>query len=302
MIVTTNSEESTFKRCERLHYYRYKMLRGSPGKATALRDGASLHEWLEDFWLDRQDRRLPENPGLSALCKGYAARYSGNNFRVIGIEKQLMFSVTNEIQRALKLDGLIEDLAGKLWVLEHKSSSQDTSSGSEYWQALRLDTQVSSYILACRIAGYPVEGVLYDVLNKPRLKQMSATPEADRKYTKAKKDQPSRLYAGQREEDETDAEFEQRCLEDIAADPDKYYHREYVKRTDEELMEAANELSIWSERAVDNLQRTLLPVKNTAGCMKYNRLCDYFAVCSKAVSIESYPLLDRRHQELEGVE
>jgi hypothetical protein len=307
MITITNSELSTFKRCERLHYYRYVMLRALARSAQALTDGTSVHGWLEDFWKDLQDRRLPENPALRALCKGYAARYAGHTFQVLGVEKQLSFTVAHygddTIQNALKLDGLVRDAEGKLWVLEHKTSSQDTSAGSEYWQALRLDTQVSSYILACRIAGYPVEGVLYDVLNKSRLKQMKATPEADRKYTKPTKKEPvSRLYAGQREEDETDLEFEQRCLEDIAADPDKYYQRQYIKRTDEELIESAGELSEWALKAVENSRRVTLPVRNTSGCMKFNRLCDYFPVCSKAVSIESYPVLDRKHQELEGIE
>lgn len=298
MITITNSELSTIKRCERNHYYRYVMLRTVAGRAQALADGTAVHEWLEDFWLPGNGQRIPSSPGLRALCKGYQARYLNDNYETLAVEKELTFTINENIRIALKLDGLIRDADGKLWVLEHKTSSQDTSAGSQYWQALRIDTQISTYVLACHVNGIEVEGVLYDVLDKPRLKQLQATPEADRKYTKAKKDQPSRLYAGQRDTDETDGEFEARVIADIAEDPDKYYRREFIRVSDEQITEAAGELREWALRAVMNAGRVNLPVRNSAGCMKWGRLCDYFPVCSKATQIESYPVLDRKHQEL----
>lgn len=314
MFTTTNSEMSTLKRCERLHFYRYVMLRGQLGeKPKALTDGNDGHEWLEDWWLQKEDTRHPKDPKIRAMCHGYDARYSsvtvdGNDtgqpeFKILGIEQVLSFTISDGIRVALKLDGLIQTPDGKNWVLEHKTSGVDTTPGSDYWTALRLDSQISTYILACKVNGIDVEGVLYDVLNKPALKQLQATPIAARKYTKATAKAPSRLYAGQREEDETEEEFYLRCLEAISAEPERYYRREFVRRSDQELTEAAIEIKEWARRARQNKDsyegaRFNLPVRNSTGCSRYGRLCEYFGACSGAQQIESYPLLTLRHQEL----
>lgn len=312
MFTTTNSEMSTIKRCERLHFYRYVMLRGALGeKPKALTDGNDGHEWLEDWWLEKEDTRQTKDPKIRAMCHGYDARYSVTyadgtdagqpQFEVLGIEQVLSFTISENIRVALKLDGLVRTRAdGKLWVLEHKTSGVDTTPGADYWTALRLDSQISTYILACKVNGIDVEGVLYDVLNKPALKPLQATPVELRKYTKAKKDEPSRLYANQRDADETEEEFYIRCLEAITAEPERYYRREFVRRTDEELNESALEIQQWASRALDNTKGSSLhlPVRNSTGCMRYGRLCEYFGACSGAQQIESYPLLQLRHQEL----
>jgi hypothetical protein len=303
MFTTTNSEMSTVKRCERLHFYRYGLLRGSlSAKSHHLTDGNDVHEWLEDWWLQRAHHRTPVKPALRAMCHGYDCRYSDqcDQYEVLGVEKELSFSVSDGVRVALKLDGLIRRRSDStIWVLEHKTSGVDTSPGSDYWTALRLDSQISTYVLACKVNGIDVEGVLYDVLNKPAIKPLLATPEDQRKYTKpTKKDPVSRLYANQRDADETDEEFFVRCLEAIAEDPERYYKREWIRRTDADLKEAANEVMTWSSRVQVNLSRTYLPVRNSTGCQRYGRICDYFGACSGAQQIESYPKLEKRHSEL----
>lgn len=82
-----------------------------------------------------------------------------------------------------KLDVLVRERAtGRVLVIEHKTSSEDVSPGSAYWQRLRLDGQVSLY----HLADERIEGVIYDVLAKPGEKPLKATPEASRKWVKEK--------------------------------------------------------------------------------------------------------------------
>ena len=100
----------------------------------------------------------------------------------------------------------------KKTIVEHKSTSEDITMGSAYWNKVALvDSQVTSYLLASRIMGWGEVEVLYDVLLKSTMKRQFATPLEKRQYTKATKTQPSRLHADQREVDETEDEFEIEC-------------------------------------------------------------------------------------------
>lgn len=75
---------------------------------------------------------------------------------------------------------------GSCLIVEHKTSSSDVEEGSSYWKRLRLDAQVSTYMVGARALGFEPVGVLYDVIRKPRFKPMKATPVEARAYTKMK--------------------------------------------------------------------------------------------------------------------
>jgi hypothetical protein len=64
---------------------------------------------------------------------------------------------------------------GRLKVREHKTTSDSIDPTSDYWSRLRLDNQISFYVLAARMAGYDVDGVDYDVLHKPQIKPAMLT-------------------------------------------------------------------------------------------------------------------------------
>jgi hypothetical protein len=133
-----------------------------------------------------------------------------------------------------KIDAIVRDQAGHVLLLEHKTSSEDLGPGSNYWLRLRIDSQVSVYYAGGKALGYDVEGVLYDVLAKPQLRPLKATPLESQKKTK-----DGKLYANQRELDETPDEYELRVLKHIAENPDRYFHRGMVVRLEQEAREAA---------------------------------------------------------------
>jgi len=82
------------------------------------------------------------------------------------------------------LDKLIRQSDGTLAVMEHKSTSSDLSPKSDYWNHLKLDTQISLYVYAIQrlqddgiLTAHkimpddpPITDVLYDVWRKPQIK------------------------------------------------------------------------------------------------------------------------------------
>lgn len=76
-------------------------------------------------------------------------------------------------------------LSPGVWVVEHKTANADIGPGTTYWKRLVLDGQVSTYLPGTRALGHAdVRGVLYDVIRKPTIRPLKATPPEQREYTK----------------------------------------------------------------------------------------------------------------------
>lgn len=161
-----------------------------------------------------------------------------------------------------------------LYVVEHKTSSEDISLGSTYWKRLTLDPQISLYIEGARHLGYDVKGVLYDVLRKPA----------------------HRLSKG-----ETDSDFEKRVINAIAEDNTKYYQQGVVVRLASDRNEAA--CDVWnSATALRDSKRLNVWPRNPDACIQWSRTCDYFPVCTGESDIEDsfrYRIESSAHTELD---
>src|SRR5690606_32440122 len=129
-----------------------------------------------------------------------------------------------------KIDKIVRLPDGRTAIMEHKTTSDSIASDSDYWARLRLDSQISLYVLAARELGYDVQTVLYDVVRKPRHERYRATPPELRKY---KKD--GTLYANQRERDETPQEFGQRVYQAMYTEFDSYFARQEIPRLESDL-------------------------------------------------------------------
>lgn len=179
-------------------------------------------------------------------------------------------------------------------VVEHKTTSSDITPGSTYWRKLTLDTQVSQYLGSTE----GVEGMLYDVIRKPGIKPFKATPEADRKYTKA-----GTLYAAQRERDETPEEYAVRLRADISEGPNKYYARGIIVRLPSERIEAARDTWLVAGSIRESMRLDAWP-RNPGSCDAYGRTCDYWAVCAGETTIEDatrFRTAETPHEELPGL-
>jgi PD-(D/E)XK nuclease superfamily len=181
------------------------------------------------------------------------------------------------------------------FVVEHKTTSEDIAPGSTYWRRLTIDAQIDVYFDGAASLGHACEGVLYDVIRKPQLRPQLATPLERREYRK-----DGRLYANQRETDESVEDYERRCFEAITSEPDRYYRRATIVRLESERVEAKTDT--WQTAlAIRDAKHLKIWPRNPDSCVQWSRTCDYFDVCTSVYSIDD-PLLFKRseieHEEL----
>jgi hypothetical protein len=139
-----------------------------------------------------------------------------------------------------------------------------------------------------------VQGVVYEVQEWPSFDPHRATPTDKRKYTKAKACkahrpepdptcadcEPSRLYATQRETDETPAEFGARVLAWAQEQP-RLHHR-YVPILAARLAEYEQD-----KAQIDALILSGASYRNPGACAPRGRVCDYLAICTNP-DLDSY--------------
>jgi len=303
----------------REHHHAYRLGYRSLGEAEALRFGSLFHRGLEAWWLaygheeplaaaiDAMGPHAQDEYDLvraGVLMQGYDARWADEELDVLAVERQfaapLINPATGAASRTYEVAGKVDALVrlrsdGRVYIVEHKTTSEDIGLGSQYWERLQLDSQVSIYFAGARSLGYDPAGCLYDVISKPRQAPLRATPEESRKYTKR-----GDLYANQRAEDETPDEYRQRLVELVAASPERFYQRGLVVRLEEEERDAAFD-SWQTARAIREAELAQRYPRNPDICMRYGRLCSYFPVCTGKASLEDPTLfvrVENVHQEL----
>lgn len=307
--VITNSERSCFRRCQREHHYAYGLGYRALEDAEALRFGSLWHLGLEQWWLGRGLEAAIaaatagavdpyEAAKLRVLLRGYDARWSQPEPGVLGVELEfrapLINPGTGAASRTFEHGGKMDVLLADSFA-EHKTTSEEIGLGSSYWRRLMLDPQVSTYYAGARAHGVDPQRCIYDVVRKPQLRPLKATPEESRKYTK-----DGRLYAAQRDRDETAEEYELRLAEDICGNPDKYYQRGEVVRLEAEEREA--QLDAWQlARAMRDGELAGSYPRNPDSCLRYGRTCAYFDVCTGTASLDDeqrFERVDNVHPEL----
>jgi hypothetical protein len=329
--LVTTSEMRAFRACARAWHFGYGLRRRPLVARDVLRFGTLVHVGLEAWWAwhrdDQTQRCCPHHTPLaaaaeaidsgpvdlfdhakaSALLTGYDARWCDDTMQVLGVEVEFRAPLRNPDTGAAsktyelggKLDAIVRISSGPyegVWVVEHKTTSEDITPGSDYWKRLRLDAQISIYMVGARALGYEPRGVLYDVIRKPGVQPLRATPVESRRYTKQ-----GALYAAQRDRDETPAEYKQRVLADIGEQPDRYYQRGFVVRTEDDERDAA--FDAWATASLmREAQRAERFPRNVDGCVRFGSACSYFAVCCGEASIDDdarYRTAARKHEELE---
>lgn len=294
----TSSSLATARSCLRRYQYAYELGYRPLATAEALRFGTGFHGLLEARLEAIKDETpvpeiaQPENADpyewrkAAAMFAGYCARWESDaaDYEVIAVEVPFeTWMTTPDGHRSTKwkvsgkLDGLLrERRTGRHLLLEHKTSSEDIRPGTDYWVRLRLDAQVSIYYQGAAALGFQVDACLYDVIGKPGLKPLKATPPESRKYTKEGK-----LYANQRDADETPEDYEARLMQEIAAAPERYYQRAEVVRLEAEI--AAAHHDTWE---MSRLLSSGHHPRNPRACLEWGRTCSYIGPCTGAGSLD----------------
>ena len=217
-----NSRMKAFRACQRLHRYSYT-LGYRPARANAaLAFGTGEHAGMGAYLLARKSGHadptaaafaaLPQladpfaQVRLEELLGLWCAYWDGEALEVLAVEATFRLPLLNPDSgypsRTFALKGTLDALVrlgdGRVAILEHKTTSEDPGAGGAYRTRLALDSQVSQYFEGAAALGYPADVCVYDVLVKPALKPLRATPAESRKYTKQ-----GTLYYTQRESDET---------------------------------------------------------------------------------------------------
>jgi hypothetical protein len=274
----SHSELTTARLCFRLHHYSYRLRREPRVTATPLLVGRRVETVIKQIWLGQAPDLSELQPEERAVCKAYPIWWRHHTLKVKRVDVPFQVPI-GDIVYIGEFDGDGED-KGEEVIVELKTTSDDISPGAPYWRRVaQVDPQVTTYLMAARGQGRKLRRVVYDVIRKTTLERAKATPLDKRRYTKATKAEPVvRLYANQREADETDDEFELRVLEHILEKPDVYFQRHDIVRYEDEHQAHIRDVvgTVRLMRVVEEMPET---PRNVDACFKWGRACAFLPVC-----------------------
>lgn len=249
-----------------------------------------------------------------ALMAGYTARWNDHDWQTVAVEEEFHLPLLNpknwhrDPKRtwAGKRDARALNRSGKLWIWEHKTTSEDIQDPNcTYRRRLAVDGQASAYSLASLQEGEPVEGVMYDVIRKPTIKPKAIAQkqraEIASLYTYAgqKVSQETRGLVVSGLEKENGELYGLRLQADIAEDPARYFQRWAIIRLDQNLEEFAHDL--WAIAGeIRDAQAKGTHYKNPGACMQWGRPCEFLGLCSNLDTVDSdrWVREDNPHREL----
>ncbi len=300
----TYSALNTFRNCPRKYKNRYLDNLRPRERAEALSFGSVIHTAIELWYRSSNtESRLRDvlayvndafenrvvDPNLmvqwhlaTAMIRGYAERYATEDFEVVEVEKEFVGEIRNPdtgrqsqtFRIAGKVDGIVRCHDG-LYLLEHKTASTVDAS---YLDKLWTDTQIALYCYYLRELGYPIVGVIYNVLLKSRLKQGKGETQEEyevRHAELAAKNKSGKSTA-KRQMPETDDEFQSRLTEWYSRP--EAFHREFIYLSEDRLAMLQDEVWEITQQYLDARRRGKW-LLNTSNCFSYQRPCEYLAYC-----------------------
>ncbi len=297
--VLTYSAMQSFLTCPRKYFWRYVEEIEPVEKSEPLILGSAVHRWLEYFYTQvpvEKSTFLNEvvSPKARGILQGVIDNYSRiyqddfDQFDVLGVERVLSGKIINpETHRSSanfrfggKLDTLvrlkveIENIpTGSLAIMETKTAARVDDL---FWSRIAMDPQVQLYAhFLSEELGEPIAGVIFNVIEKPSLRQKKA---------------------------ESEEEFTNRICEKMS-DP-AMYHRRTIAVSDLDSAELLNDL--WNTKSFIHLakENNAFP-KSSNACTLYNSTCDYMPLCSAKdpdAVIKESGLYQKREANIELVE
>ncbi len=316
--VVSHSSLTEFRRCPKEYYFSHVMKRVSKYRSYSLRFGDLIHVGLNEWWMSAGTPKEKLICATGALCSkvssnseeynefdyvkavalmvGYTAHWGQCDYETLEVEKEFTLPImqTSDDEEHTfdtgykikgRIDAIVRDSEGKVYNVEHKTTSKDISYASDYWKHIySLDSQVSMYDIASKMMGYDTVSTIYDVIRKPELLPYKAT--VNPKWTRPTKNDPiPHLYKGQHESDESPEEYHKRLLVDVSSRPSWYFARKNIVRLEsdnnlhiEEVLSTCKHIHV---REVDETWP-----RHPGACLRYNSYCTYHDVCTGCASIE----------------
>lgn len=335
--ILTNSCLACHRTCPRKYKFQYELGVRPEKTSQALRMGSNVHAGLDMLamgielqkvldtvlaqyesvpaWADAHEW-MTEGYTVQRLVHAYAMRYEHENFEIVETEMPFFVKIENpetgkptpSFTLAGKIDKIVRLPDGRLAILEHKTTSDSIDENSDYWNKLRLDMQISLYLLAARQEGYEIGTIIYDVIRKPGIspkkvvkKDVLPKNDEDEKIGQFFKyyDEVFKMPAP---ESETPEMYAARLTDDIASRPEFYFARKEVARTSLDIQEAQNELWM-QQKMIREMQLYDRWYRNTNACLHPYK-CEYTSICFNNVNLaeglpEGFVKVDDVHPELE---
>jgi hypothetical protein len=239
---------------------------------------------------------------------GYASRYATEDFTIIEIEKSFTGNIRNPdtgrcsqtFVMAGKADAIVQRSDG-MYLLEHKTAA---SIDSNYLDKLWTDTQIALYCYYLRELGYPIVGVIYNVLLKSRLKQSKGETqeEYEARHAELAAKNKSGKSTAKRQMPETNEEFQGR-LAAWYAKPEAF-HREFIYLSEDRLAMLQDEVWEITQQYLDARRRGKW-LLNTSSCFSYQRPCEYLPYCQSGFNpnvVDNLYEITPPHEELNSLD
>lgn len=171
----SNTRVSHFRRCRHRYWYNY-MTEGSGYVASALRRGAAGHEAIAAYYKGAtpeeaiaigwktfdprhskilQDWLILEN----VLDRYFQHAQQHDRWDVISVEQRIEVELNGIL--LLGIFDLLVSWQGGIWIVDHKLNRRVDN------RHLPFDSQVSFYSLMAQLAGFHIQGVVYNVIKVP---------------------------------------------------------------------------------------------------------------------------------------
>ena len=349
MLAQSATSISDYKLCSMLYYLRHK-LRLRPIEAPdAARQGTNWHKCLEiltepeggrDAMIEHLNQAYATCPPSISLTEweverttllysalGWQWHWQNDKIETVAREVHFDRQVNSVYCRRGKIDRILRRIS-RLLLGEYKSTSKPIDPDAFYWKRLKLDSQLTLYLIEARhaqLAGQLeqygisasdplISGVLYDAWRKPTIRPKKLTQAETKKFMEdgeyfgekfitgwnavnltegiptingveaeltlgaepkitKKNPNPTRTFAIR----ETPEMFGARLLADIKENPEKYFARKEIARTDPELAIADKEFYNLA-RLADIAARQNLWFKNEHQCDALWR-CPFHSIC-----------------------
>lgn len=246
---------------------------------------------MYDLWVETEINKdsfgelMNEYSDEAALGRGMIRHYlkyaeRTDDFTPVAVELELganffladeMQSYTNFSEKGFKyegrIDGIVKKRDGSLWVLEHK-----TARSFEDLDKLILDEQCTSYIMLARANGYPVQGVIYNVLKKKIPIVPNVTKNGQRLYAIKLTATTYDLYMGAIKNNGFDTKDYTEQLNDLATMSNSFFRRQVVTRNDYELRDWMERLTLEAQDMTENPR--IYPTFNM-----WCKSCSFYPLC-----------------------
>jgi hypothetical protein len=254
----SHTELQCYRRCPREHYYRYALYREPIISPEALAIGKRFDKAAKAAMQGKPVDYALLKPAERALVKAYAERWRGTiTIEQVDVPFRVRMGAVDVVGE-LDAIGFLHEKKRRV-ILELKTTSKDISIGSDYWRTIsQVDPQATIYLKAADTLGLSEPFLLWDAARKPALKH-------------GKK--------------ETEAEFENRVMEDIAENLDYYFQRAEIVRSEEEHESSIRDMN-GTVHLMDVTRMLGRAPRNVDACFTFHRPCDFLPVCSGSHGID----------------